>query len=320
MGPYGAQSGQYLVAVKCLTPLYQHHYAWVPVWTAGDSFLGPNSVGGCGSAVPQGAGSGRLPHSISARNRLPWSTRCSCHTLHPRQLLLEPCWAHQQRFPAAVSEIMADIQQVVADASAASCWLQVYLLKLCVLIWNLLWTVPAALGEGQRSRLIKPPARDWLVLQWSPLAVLVGLLGYVSSRRIVVRGCFWCLGVFRVQSLMFFLFAMWCWRVKIEKPTFVSVVLFHPVTAYVNMNYCVNIQQLYCQHTGWKGCAENLSCVKQDGFLNNILSLMSEQWNSVGIKHDVISHLSFWATWIYPLYVYTPSPTLQFSIFYYFAF
>lgn len=136
---------------------------------------------------------------------------------------------------------------------------------------------PAALDEGQRSRLIKPPARDWLLLQWSPLGVLVELLGYVSSRKIVVRGCFWCLGVFRVQSLMCFLFATWCWRVKIEKSTFVSVVLFHAVTAYVNMNYCVNRQQV--NTTGWKGCAENLYCVKQDGFLNNILSLMSEQWN-----------------------------------------
>lgn len=53
------------------------------------------------------------------------------------------CWwaTLGSRFPAAISEIIADIQQVVANASAASCWLQVYLLKLYVLIWNLLWTV-----------------------------------------------------------------------------------------------------------------------------------------------------------------------------------
>lgn len=67
MGPYGAQSGRYSVAVKWLTQLYQHHYTWVSVWTAGDSFLGPNPVGGCGSVVPQGAGSCRLPHPISLK-------------------------------------------------------------------------------------------------------------------------------------------------------------------------------------------------------------------------------------------------------------
>lgn len=47
--------------------------------------------------------------------------------------------ARQQRFPVAISEIMTDTQQVVANANAASCWLQVRPLKLRVLIWNLLF-------------------------------------------------------------------------------------------------------------------------------------------------------------------------------------
>lgn len=181
---------------------------------------------------------------------------------------------------------------------------------------------PAALDEGQRSRLIKPPARDWLLLQWSPLGVLVGLLGYVSSRRIVVRGLVpWGFpGVIAHVLSVCYVVASKDWKTYFcFRSPFSSC---HSICQYELL-----CKQTASQHNRLKRLRWKPLMCWTGWLLKHFASYVrTVEWlvelgdlHSVGIKHDVISHLSFWATWIYPHYVYTPSLTLQFSIFYYSA-
>lgn len=151
----------------------------------------------------------------------------------------------------------------LGNANPVICRLQMYLLKLCVLIWSLLWTVffpdlcqLAALDKGcyhslgqqlcySRLWLIKLTARDWQ-LQWSPLGVR-GTGGdiwdmFLTQKDYSQRVC-WCLGVSSVHTFMCFLFAIWCRWLKIEKAT-----LSHFSSCHSTCQYVLLCKQAACQH------------------------------------------------------------------------